>query len=69
MNLVNANLYAKKSGLKVVTLTGCKKSNKFNNLKNDLNIWINSEKYNLIEIIHHAILLNLIDSIMEDKNF
>jgi D-sedoheptulose 7-phosphate isomerase len=69
MNLVNANLYAKKSGLKVVTLTGCKKSNKLNNLKNDLNIWINSEKYNLIEIIHHAILLNLIDSIMEDKNF
>ena len=69
MNLVNANLFAKKLGLKVVTLTGCKKNNKLNNLKNDLNIWINSNKYNLIEIIHHAILLNLIDSIIEDGSF
>jgi D-sedoheptulose 7-phosphate isomerase len=69
MNLVNANLFAKKSGLKVVTLTGCKKKNKLNNSRNDLNIWINSSKYNVIEIIHHAILLNLIDSIIEDKNF
>ena len=69
MNLVNANLFAKKSGLKVVTLTGCKKNNKLNNSKNDLNIWINSNKYNVIEIIHHTILLNLIDSIIEDQNF
>ena len=69
MNLFNANLFAKKSGLKVVTLTGCKKNNKLNNSKNDLNIWINSKKYNVIEIVHHTILLNLIDSIIEDKNF
>ena len=62
-NLVNANIFAKKKGLKVATLTGCKKNNKLNSMKNDLNIWINSEEYNTIEIVHHCILLNIVDSL------
>tara|TARA_Y100000816_G_scaffold291766_1_gene284249 strand:- start:3303 stop:3848 length:546 start_codon:yes stop_codon:yes gene_type:complete len=66
-NLVNANLFAKKKKLKVVTLTGCKKNNKLNSLKNNVNLWINSNKYNVIEITHHMILLNIIDSLMKVK--
>jgi D-sedoheptulose 7-phosphate isomerase len=62
-NLVNANIFAKKKGLKIVTLTGCKKGNKLNSIKNDLNIWINSKEYNTIEIIHHCILLNIVDGL------
>ena len=46
-NLVNANIFAKKKGLKVITLTGCKKNNKLNSMKNSLNIWINSKDYNI----------------------
>ena len=67
-NLINANLLAKKNGMKIVTLTGCKKNNKLNSMKNNVNIWVNSNKYNIIEIIHHAILLNIIDSIAAKKN-
>jgi len=66
-NLVNANLFAKKKGLKVITLTGCSKNNKLNKEKNILNIWVNSKKYNVIEIIHHHILLNVIDGLISKK--
>ncbi len=62
-NLVNANIFAKQKGLKVATLTGCKKNNKLNSMKNDLNIWINSKEYNTIEIVHHCILLNIVDGL------
>ena len=62
-NLVNANLFAKKKGLKIVALTGCKKNNKLNSIKNNLNIWINSKEYNTIEIVHHSILLNIVDGL------
>ena len=63
MNLVNANLFARKKGLKVACLTGCNKTNKLNCINNDLNIWVNSKEYNIIEIIHHLILLNIVDGV------
>ena len=63
-NLVNANLFAKKRGIKTITLTGCKASNKLNKIKNNVNLWVNSNKYNVVEITHHMILLNIIDSII-----
>ena len=66
-NLVNANLFAKKRGIKTITLTGCKPSNKLNKMKNNVNLWVNSNKYNVIEITHHLILLNIIDSIIKKK--
>ncbi len=66
-NLVNANLFAKKRGIKTITLTGCKASNKLNKIKNNVNLWVNSNKYNVIEITHHMILLNIIDSIIKRK--
>ena len=66
-NLVNANLFAKKKGIKTITFTGCKKVNKLNKIKNSINLWIDSNKYNVIEIIHHMILLNIIDSLIKKK--
>lgn len=67
-NLIKANLFAKKNGNKVITLTGCKKNNKLNSIKSNLNLWVNSNKYNVIEIIHHMVLLNIIDSIIITRN-
>ena len=66
-NLVNANKKAISMGLKTATLTGCNKSNKLNNFKNDVNIWINSKSYNQIEIMHHIILLMIVDNIIHNK--
>lgn len=62
-NLINANKYAKKNNIKTVSLTGCYKNNKLNNQKNFINIWIDSKEYNVIEVAHHLILLNIIDGI------
>lgn len=62
-NLVNANKFAKKNNIKTVSLTGCNINNKLNNKKNYINIWIDSKDYNVIEIAHHLILLNIIDGI------
>ena len=40
------------------------------NKNNEVNIWINSKIYNVIESVHHLILLSIIDSIIEknEKN-
>ena len=62
-NLINANAYAKSIGMKVATLTGCQKTNKLNSNKFNHSIWINSKDYNVIESIHHTILLTIVDSI------
>ena len=53
--------------LKTAVITGCKKFNKLNKEKNDVNIWINSNSYNQIEIIHHIILLLIVDDIINLK--
>jgi len=67
MNIVNACKYSIKKGLKVVTLTGIQKNNKVNKLKSNLNFWVNSKNYNIIEISHFIILLSLIDDIILSK--
>ena len=63
-NLVYANKIAIKKKIKVITLTGCSKTNKLNSNPSNTKIWINSKKYNVIEIVHHTILLTIIDNII-----
>ena len=66
-NLVLANDYAIKKKINVATLTGCKKNNLLNRKKNKLKLWVNSKKYNHIEIIHHLVLLSIVDKIILSK--
>jgi D-sedoheptulose 7-phosphate isomerase len=54
-----------------LSLSGCSRNNYLNSNKNNkVNIWINSNMYNVVESIHHLILLSIIDSIIEknEKN-
>ena len=61
-NIVNAAKLAKKNNLKLITFTGIDKKNPLiKQNKNGINIWINSKAYNQIEIMHHMILLTIID--------
>ena len=60
-NLINANIEAIQKGMKVITMTGCSKKNKLNLNSKNLRIWIDSKEYNVIEIVHHALLLSIID--------
>ena len=66
-NVVNACKYAIKRNIKTVALTGIGSNNKLNKLKNNLNIWIDSKNYNMVEIIHHMILLSIVDKIIDNK--
>ena len=65
-NIVNGAKFAKKIGCKVITLTGFNKKNKVKKLGN-VNLWLNSKNYNLIEMTHHIWLLSIVDFIAKAK--
>ena len=60
-NLINAANFCKKKKIKLITITGFDKKNKLSKLGN-INIWINSKSYNLVEIAQMTILLSIIDN-------
>ena len=59
-NIINGCKIARKKKIKIVTLSGFQKTNILNK-KGDVNIWINSRVYNIVENIHQIILLLLND--------
>jgi len=62
-SIVNAALTAKELGLKVVTFSG---RNSLNRLKShgDINFWVDSHAYNIVECIHMILVTTVIDSIV-----
>jgi len=65
-NIINGAKFAKKHGCKLVTLTGFSKNNKVKKI-GDINLWLNSKNYNLIEMTHHIWLLLIVDFIAKSK--
>tara|TARA_R110000824_G_scaffold39916_1_gene120096 strand:- start:237 stop:818 length:582 start_codon:yes stop_codon:yes gene_type:complete len=70
-NMINAAKYCNQNSLTLVTITGMDKRNplKSQNDKgsytdSDLNLWVNSKAYNLIEMVHHFWLLCVCDMII-----
>ena len=67
LNIINSVKTAKKIGFsKIITLTGFKKNNKLKQI-GDINFWIDSSNYNIIENSHQVLLLTLIDYISNKK--
>ena len=63
-NMINAAYFAKKNKInKIITFTGNDKDNRLSKL-GDINFWVNSKSYNLIENTHQALLLSLVDLII-----
>ena len=63
-NMINAANYAKKKNIsKIITFTGNDENNKLSKL-GDINFWVNSKAYNLIENTHQILLLSLVDLII-----
>jgi D-sedoheptulose 7-phosphate isomerase len=60
VNMINAAQAAKKIGLKVVTLTGFSEGNPLKQL-GDVNFWLDSKAYNIIENTHQIWLLMICD--------
>ena len=65
-NLLNAAKYCSKKKIKLVTFTGFKKNNPIKKLGN-LNFWVNSSKYNMVEMTHHIWILMAVDYLTFSK--
>lgn len=65
-NIINGALKAKAMGLKVVTLSGFSSDNALRKL-GDVNLWCDSQAYNVIEMTHHIWLLAIVDYIIQSK--
>ena len=62
-NMINSIKEAKKKKFKsIITLTGFNKNNSLRK-KGDINLWVNSSVYNIVENIHQFYLLLLVDMI------
>lgn len=62
-SIVNAAITAKSLGLKVVTFTG-RNSNNALKSNGDINFWVNSHAYNIVECIHMIWVTTVIDAIV-----
>jgi D-sedoheptulose 7-phosphate isomerase len=65
-NILNAAEKAKKLGLSVITVSGFLTDNPLQKL-GDLNLWVDSTKYNIVEMTHHVWLVAIIDYLIETK--
>ena len=66
-NIINACKKAKKLKFSnIITLTGFKKKNNLSKMGN-INFWVNSKNYNLVENTHQIYLLSMIDLLAKKK--
>lgn len=65
-NIINGVAQARKMGLSVITLSGFKSENPLRSL-GDINLWCDSEAYNVVEMTHHVWLLAIVDFIIHMK--
>ena len=62
-NVVNAGKKCKEMGIDLVTFTGFDSNNKLKQLGN-LNFWLDSRAYNIVEMTHQIWLLGVVDAII-----
>jgi D-sedoheptulose 7-phosphate isomerase len=65
-NILNAAEKAKSIGLSVITVSGFLADNSLRKL-GDLNLWVDSTEYNIVEMTHHVWLVAIIDYLIETK--
>jgi len=63
-NIVNAAKKAKEMGLTVLTFSGFSSDNELRGC-GDLNFYVESEEYNIVEMSHHIWLLAIVDRIID----
>jgi len=66
LNMLNGAEKAKAMGLSLVTVSGFSADNPLRKL-GDLNLWVDSTAYNIVEMTHHVWLLAIIDYMIETK--
>lgn len=66
LNIINGIKEAKKKNIFCISLTGFKKNNHVSKIS-DINLWVDSENYNVVETLHLVALLNLIERFRINK--
>ena len=66
LNIVKGAEKAKKIGVSVITVSGFLSANPLRKL-GDLNLWVDSTEYNIVEMTHHVWLVAVIDYLIETK--
>jgi len=64
-NIINAAIKSKEMGLGLITLSGFESNNPLRNM-GDINLWVDSKKYNTVETVHQSWLLSVVDLIVKD---
>lgn len=65
-NVINAGLKAKELGCRVITFTGFDVNNPLKTI-GDINFWVNSDSYNVIESVHNNWIVTICDLILKDE--
>jgi len=69
MNIINGLNKAKEIGLSTITLSGFLKDNPLSSM-GDINLWVDSKEYNVVELTHQIWLLSIVDYIiMKTKDY
>ena len=66
MNVVNAAEYCNQNNIDLITLSGFSNDNSLKSLGN-INFWVDSREYNVVEMVHHIILLLLVDGFINEN--
>ncbi len=62
-NIINATNFAKDKNIKIITLTGFSKDNTLSKI-GDINFYLNSNSYGIIECFHQTILHIILDALI-----
>lgn len=65
LNVINAAIKSKEFELPVITFSGMSPQNPLRD-QGDINLWVNSEVYNIVEMTHHIWLLAIVDMIISN---
>ena len=64
-NIINCAIKAKEMGLPIITLSGFMKNNPLKEVGN-VNLWVDSKIYNIVEMTHQIWLLSVVDYLIEN---
>ena len=65
---MNAAKKAKKNNLTLITFTGFDANNKLCK-EGNVNVWVDSRAYNIVEMTHHIWLLAIVDMIIGSSEY
>jgi len=65
-NIIDAADFSRKQDLKLITFSGFSSENELRKI-GDINFWVDSDEYNIVEMTHHIWLLSIVDRIISKQ--